>query len=106
MHGHACSLALAQIIRAARKNGELDSFLDVPRAVAELAGPLAYQTLPGRKTLTRSFVKVAASGCAAPGRQRLHDRLPWFPDVGHHALPLAGLALAGSGAGAGLAGNP
>lgn len=51
------SLTLAQILRAARKSGELDGSLDVTRAVAELAGPLIYQRLVGRKTVTRRFVE-------------------------------------------------
>lgn len=54
---HSRSLGLARMIRAARKSGELDAALDVSRAVAELAGPLVYQRLLGRKTVTRKFVE-------------------------------------------------
>jgi AcrR family transcriptional regulator len=54
---HTRSLTLAQIIRAARKSGDIDATVDVTRAVAELAGPLVYQRLLGRKTITRKFVE-------------------------------------------------
>ncbi|MFD5163150.1 TetR/AcrR family transcriptional regulator [Streptomyces hawaiiensis] len=54
----SCSRAIGQIIRAARKGGDIDSTLDVPRAVAELAGPLVYQRLLGRKTFTRKFTET------------------------------------------------
>jgi AcrR family transcriptional regulator len=54
---HSRSLSLAQVIQAACKNGELESTLDVSRAVSELAGPLVYQRLFGRKTIPREFVE-------------------------------------------------
>jgi AcrR family transcriptional regulator len=54
---HSRSLPLAEIIRTARKRGEIDGGLDVSRAVAELAGPLVYQRLLGRKTVARKFIE-------------------------------------------------
>ncbi len=45
------------MIQTARDNGEPESTLDVSRAVSELAGPLVYQRLFGRKTIPREFVE-------------------------------------------------
>lgn len=53
----ACSEAAGQIIRAAQQRGDIDTGLDLERAVAELAGPLIYQRFLGRKTLDRQFVE-------------------------------------------------
>jgi AcrR family transcriptional regulator len=53
----ASSAAAAQIIRAGQERGDIDACLDLARAVAELAGPLIYQRLLGRRTLDREFVE-------------------------------------------------
>lgn len=73
----ACALATAKIIRAAQDKGELDSHLDVSYADAQLAGPLMYQRLLGRKTLTRDFIEDLVDDFLRTHRaDRQHSPIP------------------------------